>query len=112
LGIRFPYEAYAGNVFAADVHTVDAAELLNVIPSTVRLLRAEGALSDRRGTRALLSNRGEVDALCEAYVSSAELARRSRTSAEYVNNSLLSAGFKAMAGLWPRAQAIELFPLR
>lgn len=112
LNVPSPPQKFAANSFADEVDTLDAAELLNVRPSTVRQLRTNAVLSTRKGTRALLSARSEVEALCATYVSSIELAHRGRTTTEKVNQTLSLRGLKCIEGLWPRHQSINAIPLR
>ncbi len=99
-------------IAAPDMSTTDAAELLNIIPGDVRRLRVAGVLSQEMGTRALKSPRVDVEALAVEYVSAAEIARRSRTSAEHVNNQLRALGFTSFHGLWTRSEVLGVLPLR
>ena len=97
---------------APDMSTIDAAELLNIIPGDVRRLRVANVLPQRIGTRALYSPRVDVETLAGKYVSAAEIARRTRTSAERVNNQLRALGFESFHGLWSRSEVQDLLPLR
>ena len=97
---------------APDMPTMDAAELLNVIPGSVRALRAEKVLPHTKGPRALATPRVDVEKLAAQYVSAAELARRARTTAEHVNDQLRSVGFESYHGPWTRSEVLAALPLR
>lgn len=105
-------QAQRAQVTDPEMSTNDAAELLNIIPGNVRRLRAAGILSREIGTRAMKSPRLEVEALAAEYVSAAEMARRTRTTAEHVNNQLRNAGFESFHGLWKRSEVLNVLPLR
>jgi hypothetical protein len=97
---------------ARDMPTMDAAELLNVIPASVRALRNAEVLAHIKGPRALTTPRADIEALAANYVSAAEMARRARTTAEHVNDQLRSLGFKSFHGLWNRSEVLDVLPLR
>ncbi len=97
---------------ARDMTTMDAAELLNVIPGSVRALRMAKVLASTKGPRALATPRADVEKLAAKYVSAAEMSRRSRTAAADVNDQLRSLGFSSVHGLWIRSQVLNVLPLR
>lgn len=108
MGLPLSKCAKTASSCAAEIDTNDAAEMLNVIPATIRRLRVEGILSDRTGPRARLSQRDEVEALAREYISAAELARLARTSAVRVNVALTDAKVdRLVEGVWSRAEALE-----
>ena len=107
LDVHFDAEAHADASFAGAMDTNDAAEMLNVIPATIRQLRAEQILSDEIRPRSRVSQRDEVEALARDYVSAAELARLARTSAGHVNRVLRKADAQELVpGFWIRTPSI------
>lgn len=98
-------------VTAPSMSTLDVAELLNIIPGDVRRLRAAGVLPQQMGSRALYSPRMDVEALAIGYVSAAEMARRTRTSAEHVNTQLRELGLESFHGLWSRSEVLDVLSL-
>jgi hypothetical protein len=97
---------------APEMSTGDAAELLNVTPGRVRMLRSAGVLPHTMGPRARTTPRTDVEKLAAVYVSAAEMARRTRTSAEHVNDQLSSLGMQSYCGLWNRCEVLDALPLR
>lgn len=98
--------------FSTEVHTADAAEILNFKTPGVDALRVAGVIPSIRRAKSFRSPKDEIYALAAEYVSTAELMRRGRTSAERVNVQLSARGFTRRHGLWVRSEVMGVIPIR
>ncbi|USU08683.1 hypothetical protein NF700_16725 [Sphingomonadaceae bacterium OTU29MARTA1] len=111
-GSGFHEEDFPAFRFVKEFHTHDVAELLNLPFLRVVELREIGEISSIPRAKSRRTTRGEVHAFAAKYVSSAELARVGRTSAERVATILSEAGHSSHQGLWRRDEVIASFQRR
>lgn len=81
-------------------------------PPHLRRRRSEGVLTGAVGLRVTTTSMRGGERLARGWVSATELARRTRTSAESVNERPRRVGFEVRCGSCPQAETLRALPLR
>ena len=103
----FDEEAWTSFPFESTMHTIDAAELLNLTPPIVERIRDAGFLSFMRQGKSRRSPKAEVLDLAARHASNIELAAVAGVACARLATILGRAGLVQTNGLWPR-DALEI----